>query len=338
MKRNVQLKYPILYGVLAIVFTTAIIVAWNIMFTQYYVLATETQVSELGVGFWLILSLGDTFLLIVVLILIFFLVGSIRHVLYVRRQNAFVDSVTHELVTPLAGLRLCVDSLEKREMNKEKQDYFLSMMSTDIYRLESFIGHLLQTGQLEHGVRVFSYEMTDVMEIIRRCRVEVCRRYKLEESCIKIPEMQISTLINTDSVAFETIVNNLLDNAIKYSGASPRVVVSIINSGETFLMEVRDSGVGIPKRHLKKVFKRFHRIRHLGLPAIRGTGLGLYLVKALVTEMGGRIKGESLGEGKGATFTLTLPIHSKGRETAEQNRAKSVPIVSNQASSSRDLL
>jgi len=142
---------PIVFGTLAIAFTITILVAWNIMFTRYFVLATETRVSELGVGYWMILSIGDVFLVGVATILVLFLIGNVRQRLYIRRQETFLDSVTHELKSPLASLRLSLDTFARRETDAELTGKLLGMMRGDVGRLERFVENLLEAGRIEHG-------------------------------------------------------------------------------------------------------------------------------------------------------------------------------------------
>ena len=145
MSRRTNVAFPIVFAALGILFITTILVAWNIMFTQYFVLAKEETAADLGTGYWFILAIGDLLLLMVVVIVVLFMVSGIRHVRYRHRQDTFIDSVTHELKSPLAGLRLGVDTLDRRELTRDEKTKFLTMMRDDVDRLQRFIEQLLAT-------------------------------------------------------------------------------------------------------------------------------------------------------------------------------------------------
>ena len=154
MARAGRLWVPILIGVLAILFTIGVLVGWNIIFTSYYVLATRTHsIPDLGVGYWLILSVGSTFLVAIVVTLLLLLIGNVRQTLYVNRQKTFIDNVTHELKSPLASLQVSLETMEQRDVSPELRAKFLGMMKKDVSRLSTFIDHVLHAGRIEHGDR-----------------------------------------------------------------------------------------------------------------------------------------------------------------------------------------
>lgn len=307
-----RLFFRMVFGVLAIVLTTTIIVGWNIIFPLYYVIATDTRFSDLGVGYWLILSIGDVFLVTVVVVLVLLLVNQVKTMKYVWRQTTFLDSVTHELKSPLASLRLCVDTIDLRSLDAERKREFVDMMRADIDRLQDFIEHLLEAGRLEHKERSLEREVVSISEVVSRCVEQMRRRYELKpESIETVTQLeQGHDTINTDRVALEAIILNLLDNAVKYSGEHVSVVLTTAADKDALAIEVSDRGMGIAKRDQKEIFRRFHRLAQPPGRYGRGTGLGLYVVRGLTEQLGGRITVKSEGEGRGTIFRVVLPHES----------------------------
>ena len=311
-KARQSLLTPVLVAVLAISFTITVLVAWCIMFTKFYVMATETQwIPSLGVGYWLILSAGCLALVLIITVLIIFLVTNIRQALYVRRQSSFIDSVTHELKSPLASISLCLETMETREVPPEMNARFIDMMKRDVDRLRAFIEHILEAGRLEHNEREVEDAPTHLPELVKRCLDQVERRHAINSDCIKLnmAVTQPERAIFTDPMALEIVLLNLLDNAIKYSDRENlEVRLTIREDGDWLTFEVKDKGIGISKKHLKKVFNRFHRVDRPDKPRVKGTGLGLYVVSSLVRRLGGQITAESDGEELGTSFMARLPL------------------------------
>ncbi len=313
MAKKRTLALPIVFGVIAVLFLITVLVGWSVIFSYYYILAEETNTGDLGVGFWVILSLGCLFLVIVIAILIVLLVGNVSNLLHVRRQNTFIDSVTHELKSPLAGIRLSLDTMAMRELSPEMQNRLIGMMRDDVDRLQTFIDHILQAGRIEHQEEGLQLEPTPCTEIIHRCVERVQKRHKLVGGQIFLRlEMEDDKNFVSDPVAFETIVLNLLDNAVKYSTDKKEVTLQLQSNQDGLVLSVSDKGMGLAKRELKRVFKRFHRVQREDEATRPGTGLGLFVVKSLVKKLGGKIWAESPGEGKGTTFYVRLPMQSLG--------------------------
>jgi len=285
-----------------------VLVGWNIVFTSYYVLATRTRtMPDLGAGYWVILSVGSLFLVLVVVVVLLLLIGNVRQTRYLHKQNAFIDNVTHELKTPLASLSLSLETIESRKLSPEMHSRFVSMMKKDVDRLRSFIDHVLDAGRLEQGQRDLREEPSDLVAIAREAAVRIRERHELADDEISIEECgNAPQPAVIDRIAFETIALNLLDNAVKYSPRPARVTLNLQTNAQRLILTVRDQGMGMPRSELKKVFRRFYRIEGMRKDA-RGTGLGLYVVSALVRRMGGRVVARSEGTGKGSEFIVDLP-------------------------------
>ncbi len=328
MQRSYRLWVPILWGVLAILFTLTILVGWSILFTHYYTLHTRIhRVPDLGVGYWFLLALGCLFLVAIIVAVIFLLIENIQKTLDIRRQNVFLDGVTHEFKSPLASIRLCLETMEMRNLPPDLQKRFVQMMMKDVERLSAFVGHILEASRLEHDAWAMHQKEVVLQEIVSRSIQVVQGRYERnfpEIECIdKLPTQP--TFLYTDPIALETVLINLLDNAIKYSPEPARVTVRLEKYGESIRIAVEDQGIGIPKRFLKRVFQRFYRIQREQTPMPRGTGLGLYVVASLVRRLGGSIHAQSEGEGKGACFLIDLPFRLQSKRQQADNKAATEP-------------
>lgn len=327
-KPSRSLLFQILFGVAAVFCTIAVLVGWSIFFTNYYTLWKKIpRMPHLGVSYWLTLIIGCLFLLGIMIVLVLQLVGNIRYTLYLRRQDIFIDSVTHEFKSPLASIRLCLETMEMRDLTPEMKDRFVGMMKKDVERLIAFVEHILEAGRLEHKQREFKHAAVSIPETAERCAEMITDRYRLPSQAITVTSLvsPAHEVIISDAVACETILLNLIDNAVKYSEHPPEISVTLEEEGSWLKMSVRDKGIGIPKNLLKKVFQRFFRIRHDHTPHARGTGLGLYVVSSLVSGLGGTIHAMSQGEGFGSTFEVWLPKKTSAAEMQQTGTSAEQP-------------
>lgn len=298
-------------GVVAIIFTVAVLVGWTLIFTRHYVMATELRLEDLGAGYWTLLTLGCLLLMTVIGTIVAFVIANVRKTIHMQQQTAFIDSVTHELRSPLASLMLAVDTIERRDLEGPIKTRFLRSMRSDLARLQGFIEHVLEAGRLEHGKRDLALEPVNLPELLAESVAEVSERCGKEAEQItqRVADELKEGAVAVDSVALRTIICNLLENAIKYSPQDRvEIAVSARCDGGDLLVEVSDRGIGIPQRQLRKVFQRFYRIDRDGKRRVRGTGLGLYVVAALTRRLGGSVAASSPGEDEGATFSVRLPL------------------------------
>jgi signal transduction histidine kinase len=213
------------------------------------------------------------------------------------------------LRSPLASLRLCLETLERSEISSGQRESLRQMMLDDVDRLSGFIDDILEATRLEHGDRVHSVARVQLDELVRRCATAVARRHKMEPDVVTV-DIPGGFEIATDSTALEIVVRNLLDNAIKYSEGTPVVTITATTADGRVIIEVVDRGIGIPRHALSRVFDRFYRVDEEAVRARRGTGLGLFVVRALVRSLGGKLRAHSDGPGTGTTMTVTLPIQT----------------------------
>jgi signal transduction histidine kinase len=233
-----------------------------------------------------------------------FLVREIRRN---EQHDAFINAMTHELKTPVASIRLYLETLQSRAVDEEKRKEFYRIMLEDSDRLLQTIEQVLRTGRMG-GSRKLNVVRIDLSQVIEESLVRARALYRLSpESLTYRPDGATTVMGDADEV--RAAVSNLIDNAVKYSGSNVKVSVETEKIAEGFVaLRVKDEGPGIPKTELKQIFKRFHRVPGSLATRVKGTGLGLYIVRSVAKRHGGRAWAESDGPGRGSTFILQLPI------------------------------
>jgi two-component system sensor histidine kinase SenX3 len=237
-----------------------------------------------------------------------FLVRELRRS---EQHDSFINAVTHELKTPIASIRLHLETLQRRELPEgQKQDFYRLMLS-DADRLTETVEQVLRAGRAGDKRAGREKSPVDFGQVIDDCMEATRIRHHLQ------PEMLHYDQISTDGKGIKvrgsaddlrTAVFNLLDNAVKYSGNRMDVRVRLeVPDEKRVLLRVQDHGVGIPPGDLKRIFKRFYRVTHRPMSHVKGTGLGLFIVKAITKKHGGQVFAQSEGEGKGTTVVMELP-------------------------------
>ena len=271
----------------------------------------------LNVG-WVILNLREVVLLVLgivfFLVLIFGLVLNttflIREIRRNEQHDAFINAVTHELKTPIASIRLYLETLKTREVDEAQRREFYNIMLADSDRLLSTVEQVLRAGRARHKPRRIANTVINLSEMVQEC-LELTRvRYGLNETHLiynESPEAK-NAKVSGDIDELRAAFSNLLDNAVKYSDKEVQVSVSLSNLDQKRVaVRVADTGIGIPSEQLKRIFKRFYRVPGRFMARVKGTGLGLFIVHSVVTKHGGRVFAESPGLGHGSTFTVHLP-------------------------------
>jgi signal transduction histidine kinase len=237
-----------------------------------------------------------------------FLVREIRRN---EQHDSFINAVTHELKTPITSIRLYLETLKTREVEEVRRHEFYDIMLADTDRLLQTVEQVLRAGQSGQRQRRIQPSLIDMGQMTRECLELARTRYHLGEEALHFSDsanLSESANVSGDADELRAAISNLIDNAVKYSGEKIDVSVKVEAIDERRVMvRVSDHGVGIPPGQLKRIFKRFYRVPGLVMRRIKGTGLGLFIVRSVVEKHGGRVYAESDGEGLGSTFTILLP-------------------------------
>lgn len=296
-----HLGLPITLAIVMIVLLVVLTVGWVL-------LAVSKAVSDKGYAglYWTLLTVGTTFMVLLVVGVVLYLVLSVKAINLNRRQSNFIDSVTHELKSPIASMKLYLQTLNLRQVGHEQQSDFYRYMLEDVHRLDHLINQMLDAGRLETGRRDGEVEDVALAGLLRECAATVCLRYRVPSDIVRL-DLQ-PCVVRARRVDLEMIFRNLIDNAVKYAGSQPEVEVTLRSESDgCTLTRIGDNGRGIPQKLRRKIFGRFVR---LGLELQRekpGTGLGLYIVRTLVKRLGGRVRVHDREAGSGTVFEIQLP-------------------------------
>jgi signal transduction histidine kinase len=315
-----SLKFPITLGVTMIILIIALIVGWVLLTT---VIALQSPQAGF---YWGLLSIGTLLLAMVLTGVVLYLTLSVKAINLTRRQSNFIDSVTHELKSPIASLKLYLQTLDIRDVSEEERRTFRQFMMDDVERLDNLITHLLEAGYADK-VRSYDVEAVDLSEIIQQSIRSVTLRYRVDSAAVHT-SLQ-SCLVSTTRVDALMIFRNLIDNAVKYAGQKPEVLIDLKLDGDFAVCRISDNGPGIPRALRRKIFGRFVRLGRELRREKPGTGLGLYIVRTLVRRAGGRVEVLDAPElqlpatDMRTTFEVRLPA-SPVRVTQSPEMAESV--------------
>ena len=237
-----------------------------------------------------------------------FLVRVIRHS---AAQDSFLNAVTHELKTPIASIRLYLETLQRHPLDEPQRQEFYRIMLSDSERLLGTVNTILKAAETLHNRRDRGRKRLEMTTLVAECIAIARERMNLPEEAMQLeqPEPGASFPIIGNEVELNSAVLNLLDNAVKYSGETVHVRVRLRIERDVWVMvDVHDTGIGIAQENLKRIFKRFYRVQSRSAARIIGTGLGLFIVRSIARQHGGDAIAASQGPGKGSTMTLKLPL------------------------------
>jgi two-component system, OmpR family, sensor histidine kinase SenX3 len=292
-RRTKAIAFFIALGVCLVALTIVLNVSWIIFHWR------QVVPLVLGIIFFGVLIAG-------LVVNTIFLVREIRRN---EQQDSFLNAVTHELKTPIASIRLYLETLASRNLDEAKRREFYRIMLDDTDRLLGTVEQVLKAGEVRHASERKNWQEVQFSSIVREVLDLARLRQNLSPEILSLgmtPPQEILVLGNPEEL--RTAVFNLLDNAIKYSGDKKSIVVDLLTPNiDTVLLRVQDRGIGIPRNEVKRIFKRFYRASNSKGEKVKGTGLGLFIVRSIARRYGGDAFAESEGEGRGSTFTIRLP-------------------------------
>jgi len=280
-------------GIVTIVLTVALNISWA-------VLSWRTGV---------LFIFGAIVFLLVIAGMVLNTIFLVREIKKNEQHDAFLNAVTHELKTPVASIKLYLETLERRDIPEPKKQEFYRIMHDDTNRLMGTIEQVLEASRVgsRSGRGKQAVPLTDVVtDCVEMARV----RHHLEEDRLhverKLPTGDTAVVVG-DPQELKSAVSNLVENAIKYSGGNVKVSLQLERlDARRVALRVADQGMGIPPAELKRIFGRFYRIPGVISQKIKGTGLGLFIVRSVARKHGGRVYAASEGAGLGSTFTMEL--------------------------------
>ena len=292
--RRKSIAFFITLGACLVALATALNVGWILLNWR------EVALLVFGIVFFLLIIVG-------LVLNTTFLIREIRRN---EQHDAFINAVTHELKTPLASIRLYLETLKQRDVSEEQQQKFYDIMLADSDRLLHTVEQVLRAGSAGQRRRTLNRTIIDVSTLVRDCITLAHTRYNLDPQSVAYSENLDGqhARVKGDAEELRAAVLNLLDNAVKYSdkGVAIKVEVTALDDKKVAI-RVADSGVGIPPPQLNRIFKRFYRVPGRVMARVKGTGLGLFIVRSVVEKHGGKVFAESEGRGLGTTVTIQLP-------------------------------
>lgn len=293
LRSRTRLRLPITLSVVLMALNLALMICWIILLAR-------------GEG-WGALIVGVIVFTLILVGLSFYLFLIIKEVRLNQRQANFVDSVTHELKSPIASLKLYLETLEMRSVTDEQRNRFYHVMGEELDRLDHLITQLLEVGRLDAIGAHSEPEDIPLEAMLHKCGSAACAHHKRDEAATITYDLQ-PAVIHAKPLVVETIFRNLMDNAIKYAGDPPSVEVQVrVTERGRVLTRIMDNGHGVPPELRKQIFGLFFRAGSELTRRQKGTGLGLYIVNTLVRLMRGRISVHDRPDQTGSVFEVDLP-------------------------------
>ena len=292
--RRTKMAFFLILGICLVAAAVALTVSWLILNWREGVL----------------LFFGVVFFIAIITGLILNTIFLLREIRLNEQHDSFINAVTHELKTPIASIRLYLETMQRREIEPQKRQEFYRLMLNDTDRLMGTIEQVLKAAEAGYKNRPRHRVELDFAGLVAECAELARTRHHLQPEMLKFGSSANGSalMVQGDPEELRTAVSNLLDNAIKYSGNNVDVSVDVAAPDEEHVvLSVKDRGVGIPAEELKRIFKRFYRVPGRSRSHAKGTGLGLFIVRAVARAHGGKVFAVSGGEGTGTTVTFELP-------------------------------
>ncbi|MEO5860357.1 MAG: HAMP domain-containing sensor histidine kinase [Pyrinomonadaceae bacterium] len=293
MRRRKTAIFFLIFGISLSALAVALNVGW--------ILLNLTQVAAL--------VLGMIFFALIITGIVLNTIFLLREIRKSEQHDAFLNAVTHELKTPIASIKLYLETLKTREVTPEKQREFYDVMLADSNRLLATVEQVLSASKTGDTRKRYDVEEIELGPLLEESIGVVRSRYNLEPGSIRLAEVADDAKILGDAEELQTAFVNLLDNAVKYSKDEMKISIRVKPSSIRNRVDIliRDNGVGMQSADLKKVFRRFYRVPQTSGRKVKGTGLGLFIVNSIIKKHGGSIRADSKGECRGSIFIVQLP-------------------------------
>ncbi len=293
MRRRKSTIFFLVLGICLITLAVALNVGWILLNLR------EVALMIFGIVFFAVIITG-------VVLNTTFLLREIRRN---EQHDAFLNAVTHELKTPIASIKLYLETLKTRNVDEDKRREFYDVMLADSNRLLTTVEQVLQASRSKEKNRLLNVSEISLGKLLSESVKIVQTRYKFDETVIKFTEPADEIKIWGDEAELQSVFMNLFDNAVKYSDDTPKISVRIKKAGDRKVqIFIKDNGIGLQPNELKRIFKRFYRVASPATQGKKGNGLGLFIVQSIIKRHGGKISADSNGEGKGSTFVVQLPL------------------------------
>lgn len=300
-RKGRRLSFPITLSVVLMSLNVLLMVCWIVLLAQQ--------------NSWGYLTIGTIIFALILAGLIVYMVITIKEVRLNQRQVNFVDSVTHELKSPIASLRLYLETLEMRELDAKQRESFYRVMESELFRLDTLINQLLEVGRLDAIGHRSEPEDVAIGPLLKRCAETACAHHKCAAANVFTFDVE-PAVIRARPMILEMIFGNLLDNAIKYSAAVPSVDVEVrVRKRDRVITRISDNGTGVPPEMRKAIFRMFYRGGNELERTKKGTGLGLYIVRTLVHMLKGSVVVRDRDQGPGSVFEVELPGRAEACES-----------------------
>jgi signal transduction histidine kinase len=307
-----SIAFPLALGIALAVLTAVLAVGWQVL------LVGDWRPVAPGVStfHWVFLVAGSLLFVLVIAGLVWLCAWLVREMRLNQRQQAFLDAVTHEMKTPLASLRLYLETLSRHDPAPERRRAFLLRMQEDVRRLDHTVSQVLAAARAEVRTRAPA-EALDLAGLLHSCVEEVRQRNALPEEAVRLEPGPPAQVFGSRA-ELQVVFRNLLENAVRYSDASVDVRVSTQRTGGGLVsVEIADRGIGIERHELRRIFQRFYQASRDVQRQAQGLGLGLFVVRQLVRRQGGKVSARSEGPGRGSRFTVTLQTPPREAGAAE---------------------
>ncbi len=303
MLERKSLKWPILLAIFMIVLLVGLTVGW-VLLNVFNAVSSQASSSI----YWTLLTVGSVMFALVLTGVILYLVWSIQQINLNRRQSNFLDAVTHELKSPIASLKLYLQTLNKRNVDESQRSEFYRSMMDDVDRLDRLITQLLDVAKIQQDSNEPEPAIwIDLRSVIQHVSSKLLEQHPLIQNglTISVPDCEVCVR----PVDLEILIRNLLDNAMKYAGSPPVVSITgtVSKDLNRLLLVFQDNGCGVPRHLRRAIFRRFYRVGNELERTKPGTGLGLFLVRSIVKRMGGSIRIDEVSKQQGSRFIVMIP-------------------------------